>query len=496
MKIKFLLLFVWVFATCALSASAQTKAWPGVKDSLYSSTLKETRKIQVIFPTDYKPESGTKYEMFYVLDGEWYMEHVPFIYNFTVTAGFAPPCIFILLPNTYVNNVNRRDRDFSPTRISNDTITGGADKFHAFLKTELIPYIEKKYPANGNRSLIGSSFSGLFSVYAFIKDPDLFRSFIASDPNLNWDNNYVSKLAINKLPAFTNVKSTLFIGALETTQRQMGSHVMDSVLTKHAPSTLPWQFIAYPNETHYSVQHRAFYDGMRFSHLGFIQDAPETHPNNALMAEGKPLKLYLMNRNPAVKFTTDGTVPLINSEEMKPGEFLLEKPAILRMKSFPNRAEDAFESEGKYTAGSLAATKSPKPLQYKYYTGDWTTIPDLKKAKPSEAGKIEKDFKFDKISGQSGGVFVVDGTLDIQEEGYYIILVRRSAAVNFSIGGMPVIQTSGLKNMQSFGAYLKKGFYPVHAELLRLKSSPEMGFGLMHTTQASNNWWEHDYINY
>ncbi len=42
-----------------------------LSDSLYSATLKETRKIQVTLPKSYKPGTTEKYDVLYILDGEW-----------------------------------------------------------------------------------------------------------------------------------------------------------------------------------------------------------------------------------------------------------------------------------------------------------------------------------------------------------------------------------------------------------------------------------------
>jgi predicted alpha/beta superfamily hydrolase len=122
------------------------------------------------------------------LDGEWYYELVPFTYNFAESANYIPKSIFVLIRNRYLNGLNLRGRDFSPTKIPQDSLSGGADRFYDFVTKEVVPYIEKKYPANGQRTLVGSSFSGLFSVYAFLKNPAFFQSFVASDPNINWDN--------------------------------------------------------------------------------------------------------------------------------------------------------------------------------------------------------------------------------------------------------------------------------------------------------------------
>src|SRR5258708_9952316 len=225
MKFKITTWFCIIMTIGIVFCAGQGKAqkWPGIRDSIYSNVLKETRVIQVVLPKGYQPEKNSKYEVLYMLDGEWYMEQIPFIYNFVVSAKFAPENIFVLIPNTYVNGANLRDRDFSPTKIKDDSLSGGADTFHAFLKDELIPYVEKKYPTNGQRSLVGSSFSGLFSVYAFVKDPELFQSYIASDPNLNWDGNYVPKLAAKNCRPSSAWGGTFFFPASKNQARLMAA---------------------------------------------------------------------------------------------------------------------------------------------------------------------------------------------------------------------------------------------------------------------------------
>ncbi len=497
MKVKYLILFVSVILLTRINVPLIAQQLPGIKDSLYSKVLKENRKIRIILPKEYKADAATKYEMFYVLDGEWYAEHVPFIYNFTVSAGFAPPCIYVVLPNTYVNDVNLRDRDFSPTKDPNDTITGGADNFHTFIKTELIPYIEQKYPANGNRTLIGSSFSGLFSVYAFLKEPTLFRSFIASDPNLNWDEGYPAKLAAKKLPDFTAVRSTLFVAGLVDTYRDMGIAAVDSVFSGNAPVTLPWKFIAYPNETHYSVQHKAFYDGMRFSHTGYRKDKPMVHPANALLQEGMPLKLFIMNRNAEVKYTIDGSEPLMNSAELASGEFLLKGPADFRIKAFPSREEYAFNSKGSYMVGSIPAAKVKKGLRYSFYAGEWTALPDHKTLKPSQSGVVTEGFSLSKIASTPGKI-VLDGGLEISEDAYYIFLVPVAEAIRLNLGGKALLDCDGRNcdGMQTYGSYLKKGMYPLHAEILRKKGSADLSFTIFRTTPSNDRWWQNEFMKY
>jgi predicted alpha/beta superfamily hydrolase len=474
--------------------------WPGIRDSIYSNVLKETRAIQVVIPKGYESQKNAKYEVLYVLDGEWYMEQIPFIYNFAFNAKFVPENIFVLIPNKYLDGVNLRDRDFSPTKIDDDSISGGADNFHAFLKNELIPYVEKKYPTNGQRSLVGSSFSGLFSVYAFVKEPALFQSYIASDPNLNWDNNYVSHLAAKRLPSFEEVESTLFFAGLEKSSKAMGSKFMDSVLIANAPVGLRWKFIEYANETHYSVQHKAFYDGIRFSHEGYSQTPLEFHPMNGIVESGKKLKLFIPNENPRARFTTDGTEPTPSSALLKNGSVTIVGSSILKVKSFPNRKTETQEARGTYSTegvvpSPLKSKKKNASLRYSFYDGAWNNFSDFKKTKPVESGQVQKDFSVNNFAAKNNAAFLIEGDVEIQEEGYYIFGTNAVDGSILHLGDHVILETKpNNQGIKSFAIPLKKGFYSFRLELLQKKGSPDTDYYIFRTTPGSDTWWETPFL--
>ena len=166
-----------------------------INDTLYSQVLKDTRPIQVYLPKDYKAGSPEKYDVIYVLDGEWNTPITMQISQYLVNQGLIPPNIVVSVPNKYKDNVNMRERDFSPIHISDSPVSGGGDTFLAFLKNELLPYIDKKYPSTGKNTLFGQSMSALFSMYVLLKDPSLFRSYLLADPALWYADRYVVKLA-------------------------------------------------------------------------------------------------------------------------------------------------------------------------------------------------------------------------------------------------------------------------------------------------------------
>ncbi len=170
-----------------------------ISDSIYSNILKEERSIKIQLPKSYKPGSTDKYGVIYVTDGEWSMNLFSFIYKFAQDENYVPPAIIISIPNKYINNKNQRERDFLPVHVSQAPLSGGADNFLSFIKNELIPYINNKYPTNGTNSIYGHSYGGMFVLYALLTEPQLFESYYTSDAPFSWNNDYLINIASREL---------------------------------------------------------------------------------------------------------------------------------------------------------------------------------------------------------------------------------------------------------------------------------------------------------
>mgnify|MGYP001827115150 CR=1 FL=1 len=80
---------------------------------------------------------------------------------------------------------NMRSRDYTLPAKRREHY-GGAEKFHQFLTQELIPMIEKKYPADPKqRILLGHSIGGQFALYCAMFQPQTFTGLIASNPAIH-----------------------------------------------------------------------------------------------------------------------------------------------------------------------------------------------------------------------------------------------------------------------------------------------------------------------
>jgi predicted alpha/beta superfamily hydrolase len=66
--------------------------------------------------------------------------------------------------------------------------TGGASNFLEFIRSDLVPVIERRYNVSStDRGWFGHSAGGLFGVYALLNNDGLFKRFLIGSPPLRWD---------------------------------------------------------------------------------------------------------------------------------------------------------------------------------------------------------------------------------------------------------------------------------------------------------------------
>jgi predicted alpha/beta superfamily hydrolase len=442
-----------------------------VKDSIYSDILQEQRMLKVFVPEIWKPGSDEKYEVIYLTDGEWVSEIFPFIYRFNRDENYIPQLILVAIPNTYIDKVNQRDRDFLPVHVGDNAISGGADKFLSFLKTELIPYIDKTYPTNGTNSLYGHSYGGLFSMYAFLAEPELFDCCFATDPSFWWNNDFAIKLAAEKLGSM-KAERHLWIAGIESTFKNMGIGRMDSVLKLKAPENLYWKIGLFPNESHNSVRLKAIYDGLKFSYAGYPGTPAQFHPMNGILLKDKPTMIFIAGTYPDLRYTVDGTEPT-NTSPQAEQMFTITGPAQLSIKSFIPGAKYGATAKGNFELGevmpSLPKIKKAAPggLKYSYYEGSWDSLPDFSKLKPVATGVFDTTFNFKKLSRNVNFACLFEGYLEVVKDGYYIFGINSDDGAKLYLGGKLVLDNDGLHDgsaTKSFVLPLQKGFYPVRLE--------------------------------
>lgn len=400
-----------------------------VKDSIYSNILKEQRKIEVVMPDKYKP--GERFEVTYVTDGEWNTKIVAQLQRFA-QIQFMPPNIIVSLPNTYAGKDNYRVRDFTPYKIPDNKLTGGADNFLSFLKTELIPYIEKKYPTKGYRTYYGGSLGGVFGLYSFFKEPELFQSYLLADPAFWWGNGFLMKMAADSLPSLPNpARTLLFTGREGQALRAMGIKDMDSIFHAKAPAALHWKSLVYSGETHNSMIFKTVYDGLKYTYNGYMTKDLNYHPMSGFILKDKPFSLYCFpEEHLDIHYTTDGTEPTAASPRLTTGETKMTVPVQLTVKVLAAREGYAQTKKGTFVAGEM-----------------WHGIDKPKKVLHGA---------LDTLNGK------ITGFIELKEPGYYIFGISPGVDVTFSLNKQILIDykaKSDDDDLQSCIVPLDRGFY-------------------------------------
>jgi predicted alpha/beta superfamily hydrolase len=88
------LIFLQIFNTI------EAQSLPGITDSVYSQILKEKRFVQVLLPENYKPGTGEKYDVIYLLDGSENIKLLSQIQQFAQDESYISTSIIVGISNT------------------------------------------------------------------------------------------------------------------------------------------------------------------------------------------------------------------------------------------------------------------------------------------------------------------------------------------------------------------------------------------------------------
>lgn len=139
-----------------------------------SASLRRPFHIYVRLPADYSAQPDRIYPIVYLLDGDSLFPILAANHLFLTYDEQLPEAIVVgIAYGSFDPSINRRDVDFT---------LPGAAAFQSFLKTELIPLVERRYRADpARRILFGQARGGFFILYSAFTDPDLFWGRIASN---------------------------------------------------------------------------------------------------------------------------------------------------------------------------------------------------------------------------------------------------------------------------------------------------------------------------
>jgi len=222
-----------MYAT-ALAENSSGKAGLDVEEEetrpaarLFSKHVNDTFSLFVYHPKDYFTTKNKRYPTIFLLDANVYFDIASnSVKKINQKNKFTEPIIVGIGYKDIITCDSLRNRDYTyPMALPEDSfsISGGADKFLAFIENELIPYIDKNFRTDpGNRTLAGHSLGGYFSLFALQKHQQnnvhVFKNYVSASPSLDYSNRFLfSQFNAITPNAACKTKRTLVLttGALE-----------------------------------------------------------------------------------------------------------------------------------------------------------------------------------------------------------------------------------------------------------------------------------------
>jgi predicted alpha/beta superfamily hydrolase len=233
-------------------ASAAAPLAIGDTWTIASTALGETRRINVYVPAGVP--AGTPLPVLYMPDGGMLEDflHVAGLLQVGAGNGTVRPFLLVGIENT------QRRRDLTgPTEVAKDRgiapKVGGSQAYRSFIRTELMPEVEKRYRVTQERAIVGESLAGLFVVETLALEPDLFDTYIAIDPSLWWNGGRLAQRLVAHPPSAAG-KKTLAIAASADGRPDIDAATLAASLGKAGVGFL---YEEWPGETHATVYHPA-----------------------------------------------------------------------------------------------------------------------------------------------------------------------------------------------------------------------------------------------
>jgi predicted alpha/beta superfamily hydrolase len=219
-----------------------------------SKLLGETRRINVYTPPGYAAHAEARFPILYMPDGGMAEDfpHVTATVQELVTAGAIRPFLVVGIENT------ERRRDLTgPTEVESDRKiaprVGGSAAFRKFLREELMPQVRARYRTTDEKAIVGESLAGLFIVETFLLEPDLFDTYIAISPSLQWNHGALAQGAGERLEALRGMKKTLYLTSADEEDIVRNTGLLAATLRAKALPGVVWFYEPRPDQHHDTI---------------------------------------------------------------------------------------------------------------------------------------------------------------------------------------------------------------------------------------------------
>ena len=186
-------------------------------------------ELYIKLPQDYAENKKKAYPVIYFTDAVWHIEllsaSTEFLMEDVILVGISWQKDMDAALLDEVGEYVSRFRDYTVNQSSKPEHQakyhfGQANRHLAFIRNDVIPFVEKNYRTDANnRSYFGYSAGGLFGTYVLLAEPDTFKNYLLGSPSVQGDIPYLKELESSDASRNKALNANVFIthGSLEET---------------------------------------------------------------------------------------------------------------------------------------------------------------------------------------------------------------------------------------------------------------------------------------
>jgi len=288
-------------------------------------------------------------------------------------------------------------------------------------------YFDHYQGLNGEPKAIGG-YTNLEKVYSYEPVPDA--------------------LTADEAKYIMGAQANVWTEYIETT-----SHVEYMLLPRMlALSEVVWSPKELRDYNDFSKKIEKHYDILSKKNYNFRVPAPIEESGEYLLTDKKPIELKRPIKNSTIHYTLDGSEPTEKSKAyIKP--LKISKAALLKAKTFLKNGKTSVTAS--LTISIIDTTVNG--LNYNYYEGEWTSLPNFESLSPIKSGKIYKiSLREIKPREDQFGISLY-GIIKIDKDGEYTFYLNSDDGSKLFINNSLLIDNDGLHGSKEVSAKTKLG---------------------------------------
>ena len=254
-----------------IAAQERWQPWSFAEDSVASVIFGRTARLRVALPYEYTMEGfeSDSYPVLVVLgagDGMAFASTITSLRLLDGPFGGAVPPLII------VGVTSQLDSPFPKTTPAMDSLranAGGAEKWTAFLRDELMPSVRARYRVSPFIVIAGFSAPGLLALHAFAHAPEAFQGAVAVSPAVWWLNARVNDTQLTqdysrRIARRGSGRLYVGLGAFDPFPIRKANERFAAQLRGTGFPRGRFRYEVFPDDNHQTARERGFVEGMRW----------------------------------------------------------------------------------------------------------------------------------------------------------------------------------------------------------------------------------------